>query len=1182
MRTHIRAKPLWLGVAAVMATAAIMLGVAYQGNATAQSGPPDAPANPLAHLIVPDGEEPRIRVSWDAPDAEVSDYTITRTDGQTFSANGAATTFSDHTVEPGTTYAYSVAAHSADGASPASESASADVPDKPSAPGDLTGAIAEPESTDKTATVNLTWLASTVPAADQCDTAYPLTGYTVVRSDGDQETELGTADAGAMSFSDNTAAFSRQYTYRVTARNAIGASSSETAVTVFSQPVLPPTGLTAAIDDPFDGNVSLSWHAPTEGADIVGYSVHRYLGPDPSKGTDKPVILAGATLDELATQTLLVDATVEAGVTYSYLVIAYSAHNISEPSNTAAIEAPAAPSGLTATTGDGTIELSWSAPTGGTAVEYRVARQQTDGDWTTLVDTTDSSHSDDTAQPNVAYRYRVQHRNQYGGSTWTASEPVTLIAAPGQPTGLSASSEENDNILSWTVPKHSVIDGYRVRHRTGEGAPHTLAENITETSYRHADAAADVTHHYAVQAYNSAGNGPWSEPAQSIRVTPPGVPVNVNATLEDDDIVLTWGRPQSVHISGYTVRHQVGDQDEPTESELLPESQTSYRLADVAGDVTHYMGVKAHNDGGDSPWSDDVEITRVLLPSVPTSVSVAMGATNIVLSWAAPEVGTPDGYHVSYGEEASEERQTVSLATTETAFTHSDNTEGVAYRYRVRAHNSAGNGPWSDTLSATRLLTPDAPTDLSARAQASDIIVTWSPPTTGIVTAYEVEYGVSGTAETATVQMTADQGEFTHIGGQGDTEYAYRVRAHNDAGNGPWAGPATASWVIPPTKPTGVTAVIDGDDILVTWTAPNSTFINGYRVEHRPQNTADWTRADVPATQLSHRHTGPAAGATYEYRVRAHNAGGNSAWSDVATAVWHRGAAPPRLLIFRPFGARMLVRWSSSTSDGVTGYQLQQRIDDGDWTQHDVARYFLADWSADQSYHDYRMRALIDDQPGDWSAIQRATIATPTAIPTLTANRESTASVRLHWEEPASGTPNRYIIQGKWKDSDTYSNVSAAGGQVTTQRINMGHDSGYTFRVLAQNHVGILGPHQGGVTVTATIPEAEHQWDDIPRSLNISIRDGNTVSLTWYAPERTGHQVDSYRIYRKPISDTRTLGHSYQDHVLVPQTGSAATSYVDYTAEPGVTYEYGVAAYRDGFENPLSPISHRAYARTWE
>ena len=217
----------WVAVAAVVAAAAILLTVIHQGNANADTSPPDTPGNPLAHLIVPDGEEPHIRVSWDAPDAEVSDYTITRADGQTFSANGAATTFSDHTVEPGTTYAYSVAAHSADGASPASESASADVP------GHALGARQPHRSRSRTRVHRRNRhrqpdLAGIHGASTPTSATRPtqLTGYTVVRSDGDQETELGTADAGATSFIDNTAAFSRQYTYRVMARNAIGASSS--------------------------------------------------------------------------------------------------------------------------------------------------------------------------------------------------------------------------------------------------------------------------------------------------------------------------------------------------------------------------------------------------------------------------------------------------------------------------------------------------------------------------------------------------------------------------------------------------------------------------------------------------------------------------------------------------------------------------------------------------------------------------------------------------------------------------------------------------------------------------------------------------------------------------------------------------------------------------------------------
>ena len=1166
----------WIAGAAIVVAAAILLTVLQQGNANANTGPPETPDNTLAHLIVPDGEEPRIRVSWDAPDAEVSDYTITRADGKIFSADGAATTFSDHSLEPGTTYAYSVAANSAQGSSPASESANADVPDVPSTPGNLAGAVAEPDAADETATVNLTWLASTVPAPDQCDTAYPLTGYTIFRSDGNQETEIGTADAGAMSFSDDTAAFSTSYTYRVAARNAIGASSAGTSVAIFSRPVLPPTGLTASITDPFDGNISLSWNAPTEGAEIIGYSVHRYLGPDPYAGTDVPV-----TLDEQATQTYLVDTTAEPGVTYSYIVIARSAFNVSLPSNIAAIEAPAPPAGLTATAGNGAIDLSWSTPTAGMPDTYRVERQTFNDEWTNVADTATTSHSDDTAQRNTAYRYRVQHRNQYGGSTWAKSGNVTLLAVPGRPTGLVAAVDGNDNILSWTGPEDSIIDGYRVRHRIADADWNLLAESVDSTDYRHVDAAADVTHHYAVQAHNSAGNGPWSEPTSATRITPPDVPQNVSAQLDGNDIVVSWERPDTVHISGYTVRHQAGDET-PVDSERLPESQTNFRMADVAGDVAYRIAVRAHNDAGDSPWSNDVEIMRRLAPSAPTNFAVAVGEADIVLSWDAPTTGTADGYRVEYGEQDSEQAQTVPLTADQTSYTHSANVEGTTYRYRVRAHNTAGDGPWTNPLTAARTLAPPAPTDLVIEVSGSAITLSWTAAKSGVIDTYEVRYSVSGSDTTTTASVAASETSFLHLGADGDITYSYRVRSVNSAGNSDWAGPVEAMWVIPPGVPANVSAAISGDDILVSWNRPAGNFIDQYLLQVREQNTERWTSVNVAATQTSHRHASPTPGATYEYRVRTQNAGGVSQWSNIATAVWYQNAAPPQALIFTPFGDRMLIRWRRSETPGVTGYQLRYRIDGGEWSQEDltVSRYF-ANWSSDQSYHEYQVRAVRDTTAGDWSAIHRATVATPGAVPSLTLNREGAYNARLHWTEPESGPPARYVIEGRWADQSNYTVVTYVGAPATTTTVNVGPGSEFTYRVLAQNHFGTNGPHQDGVTAHVVMPDAERQWPDAPSTLSVTMLDPGTVQLMWLAPSQDPEDVSHYRIYRKPVSDTRTMGASYRDHILVAYTNGAATSYIDHTAEAGIAYEYSVAAYWDGHEGLHGPISHRAYARPW-
>ena len=1163
--------------AAVLATIIALLAVTGYQGAAAQGQEPPAPQNPMAHLIAGPDQEAQVRVSWDAPsEGIVTSHTVSRNDGQSFAVLGGATTHSDRDITPGTAYSYTVTARNASGSSSASAPAAAQVPPAPSAPGNLAGAVAEPQAADETATVTLTWTASTVPEAANCETAHPLTGYTIVRSGGDQETELGTADAGATSFTDSTAAFSTDYTYRVTAQNAIGASpAAEVMVTVPTRPVDPPTGLTASIADTFDGSISLSWTAPNEGADIVQYSVHRYLGPDPYEGTDTPI-----TTFVQAPETSAVDATAEAGVTYSYLVIAHSAFNVSLPSNVAVIEAPAPASGLTATAAADGIDLAWNAPAAGTPGAYRVERQPLNGEWTNIADTTATSHSDTTAPPNAAHRYRVQHRNQHGGSTWAESGEVILLAVPGKPAGLTATTEGNDNVIAWTALNSPFIDGYRIQHRIGDGDWHILAEETTGTGYTHRDAAADVTHHYAVQAYNAAGNGPWSEPASATRITPPGMPQNVSAQLDGNDILLTWERPGTVHISGYTVRHQAGDAPH-VESERLPEGQTSFRMTGVAGDTMYRIYVRAHNEAGDGPWTDEIEIMRRLAPSAPTGVVVSVGQADIVLSWGAPEVGIPDLYRVGYGVDGRTATATEELPATQTSFTHSDNAQGVTYAYRVRAVNGVGQSPWSETITATRTLAPPAPTSLATEVSGAAITVTWDAPGHGIVDGYDVQYGVAGAddTETASLDMTA----FTHLDAAGDTRYEYRVRSVNSVGNSDWAGPVEAMWVVPPGTPTGVTAAIDGDDILVGWNRPDSTFVDGYHVDTREVGIERWTRANVPSGQTSHRQVDPTPGTSYEYRIRAVNAGGISQWTETVSAVWYRGAAPPSRLIFTPFGARLLIQWLPSETPDVSGYQIRYRIDGGDWTQEDVTRAFhLADWSADQDVHEYQMRALEGQQPGDWSAIHRATIATPQPVPSLTANREGANSARLHWEPPASGQPYRYIIQSKAKNQQSFNYLATASGYVTTRRVEVGYDKGYTFRVLAQNHVGLNGPHQEGVTAAATVPAQEHQGNNIPRNINAHMLDSATVLLSWNAPERTGHQVDSYRIYRKPVTDTRRLGDSYEDHVLAAQTGNANTIYIDHTAEPGIAYEYGVAAYRSRFSDPLSTISHPAYARSWE
>ena len=1169
----------WVTIAAVVATAAILLTVFHQSNATANTGPPGTPANTLAHLIVPDGEEPRIRVSWDGSESGATGYTISRGDGQTFAANGAATTFSDHSVEPGTAYSYTVIASNGQGDSPVSMAASASVADAPSAPGNLSAAVAESTAADETASVTLKWTASSVPPVEQCDIWYPLDGYTISRSDGTDEVEIGTAAAGVTSFTDPNARFSSSYTYRVAARNAIGASpATETATTIPSRLILPPTGLSATITDPFNGNISLSWTAPAAGPEITGYLVLRYDGADPLAGDAIPTTLA-----ESATETTLVDSSANAGSAYSYVVIALSADNVSEPAHSAAIEPPAPPTGLMAVAANGTIGLSWTEPDAGTIGTYQLERQPQSGEWAHLADITETDHNDDTAQDNATYAYRVQHRNNHGGSTWSQSEPVTLVVVPGAPTGVSATASGNDNVLAWTAPDSPFIDGYRVRHQT-DGDWATLANDVASDSvtYTHQNAAADVTHHYAVQAHNSAGDGPWSDTASTGRITPPLAPSSVTTTLEDDDISLTWTRPNSVHVDGYTVRHRAGTEQPFVESEQLDATATSYTIEDIAGDTVYRLMVRAHNNGGDGPWSEPVEIERVLFPTAPTSVSVATDDQNITVSWSAPDTGRVAGYHVSYGTAESEERHTVSRTADETSFVHTDSTEGVAYAYQVRAHNPAGNGPWSETIQATRLLVPAAPSNLSATPSGGSIDVSWQAPQSSIVASYEIEYGLSSETERATASVSGEHDYFTHTGSQGDVQYQYRVRSVNVAGQSSWTDAVTATRVLSPGKPTNVATAISGNNIKVTWSAPESVFIDGYHVELRQQEIQDWTRHTVSGTTASFTHVSPDAGTTYEYRVRTYNTGGVSNWSSKATAIWYQGAAPPAQIITQTWNnnTQLLVRWSPSTTSRVTGYEVRHRIDGGDWSSETTTSTLVFhDWDPDgENLREYSVRSEKNDAYGDWSAIRKFTIAQPSAVTGVVTNREGTNGVRLHWDEPDSGQPVQYFIEYSTGDGNWTRSGISAGYKRTHRFASQPYDSTYSFRVMAVNDVYMTGT-AGETTVTMAAEPRHHT--NMPDNLKIKMLDRDRVRLKWDAPEDYPTGVSAYRIYRKDVTDPSTLMRFGWEETLVRHTGGTERTYVDLTAQPGRLYAYAVAAYRVDDDNRLSPASNPAYAQPW-
>lgn len=192
-------------------------------------------------------------------------------------------------------------------------------------------------------------------------------------------------------------------------------------------------------------------------------------------------------------------------------------------------------------------------------------------------------------------------------------------------------------------------------------------------------------------------------------------------------------------------------------------------------------------------------------------------------------------------------------------------------------------------VTLANLSIPSAPTSLAATSPAAtQVSLTWGIAPGGAQT-YAIERQADGGSWTTIGSVAGSTLTYSDTTATADTAYRYRVSAVNSAGTGtPSAqaliATAPASGGSVPLRPGFLTSALVGDTIALQWSDLSSNEAN-FQVERRLLN-GTWELIASPtanATALS--DTNAALGITHEYRVRASNASGNSAWSATITAI---------------------------------------------------------------------------------------------------------------------------------------------------------------------------------------------------------------------------------------------------------------------------------------------------------
>ncbi len=180
--------------------------------------------------------------------------------------------------------------------------------------------------------------------------------------------------------------------------------------------------------------------------------------------------------------------------------------------------APGAPTGVTATAGDGQASVSWRAPShdGGSAITgYTVT--SSDGQTATTNGATTVTVTGLTN--GTAYTFTVTATNATDTSRASgASTAVTPRTVPGAPTGVSATAGDTQITVSWTAPASdggSAITGYTVTSSPGSHTGYSAgaATTVTVTGFTNGTA-----YTFTVTATNAAGTSAAS--VASTAVTP--------------------------------------------------------------------------------------------------------------------------------------------------------------------------------------------------------------------------------------------------------------------------------------------------------------------------------------------------------------------------------------------------------------------------------------------------------------------------------------------------------------------------------------------------------------------------------------------------------------------------------------------------------------------------------------